>query len=344
MFELSCNTHLHILQSKFNSDKYLKLVRLGKNAEKKERWLNFAASTWESIETTAQHITAELENFDGSGECEKSFEINEKTTLKISKFRGLLYVGFCQVNGDFTNRINLNTDEWKKLIAVLQKVKKMLLHVPEPIKEKKKRPRATATSQGRNKKKKKKNEKCTSPKPCSSSGITKYQWVILGNDGLERDRPERWYFIEETCKQDGIAHLENDEEILLIDSQTEAPPAPLDLLELVYAYLVQENAQQISVEKCHGCQTSHPSQREHMSAGGCLSEQMEKTEYYMEDALAKVDVSQAVDIITKVYNRFDIPVDVMFIQPVNLPEVTIADLCNCYKGDNEDFYELFKSG
>lgn len=231
MFKLSSSTNLQVLQSKFNSGKYLKLVRIG-NQTKKDRWLNFAASTWEAIDAMAQQITRELESLYGSEESEQSFEINGKNILKITKFRGLLYVGFCQVNGEFTNRININADEWKKLLSNLHRVKK-LVHAPA----KKKRSRATTQSQMNNKKRKR-----TTPEPCSSDSITKYQWVILGTDGVEHKRSERWYFLEDICGEHGIDHIENDEEILIIDSRKESLPAPLEVLELVYAYLVQEIA------------------------------------------------------------------------------------------------------
>lgn len=330
MFNLSTNSTLQVLQSNFNSQKYVKLLRLGNNAEKRERWINFAANTWDAIQSMGSQISAELENFDGDEGSEKTFQVNDQTTININKFKGLLYVGFCQKNGEFTNRINLNMDEWKKLTAELCKIRKCL-HVEESKAKKKRAGKALATPS--------KKKKITSE---ATSNITKYQWVIIGTDGTVRKNNGKWFFSQDQCVQDGTSELQDDLDILLIDTCTEAILPPLDLLKLVYATVVQETAKQLARSACDGCKTDHPSQSQHMAPGGCLTEDHEKTSHYMKDALAAIGQSQVLDLVNKVYTKLGLPIDVMFVNPVNLPDVTEADLANCFKPHNEDYMELIR--
>ena len=83
--------------------------------------------------------------------------------------------------------------------------------------------------------------------------------------------------------------MDEHDDVLLTDTISEAPPTPIELMTLIYTYLVQENSKKLASENCDGCLSDHPSQMQHMAPGACLSDIPEQVGHFMEQALAKED-------------------------------------------------------
>ena len=73
----------------------------------------------------------------------------------------------------------------------------------------------------------------------------------------------------------------------------------------VYAKVVRETLYEVAQENCHGCQIDHPSQKQH---DVCLFMSLEeKLDYFLDEALERVDLERATEKWNKALKEFFLP-------------------------------------
>jgi hypothetical protein len=117
----------------------------------------------------------------------------------------------------------------------------------------------------------------------------------------------------------------------------------MELLKMIYTCIIRQQVKLLALENCNGCITSHGSQAQHMGPGGCLDEEMNNLNYYMNEARKNTPVSKALDIIKQLYEKYNMAVPAIFLDPVDLPTLTGADVYTYCLLENDDYNELFNS-
>lgn len=118
----------------------------------------------------------------------------------------------------------------------------------------------------------------------------------------------------------------------------------MELLKMVYAYLVRTRVKQIRKENCEACRIDHPSQQQHMGNGGCLQDMLDSVDIYMNKALVTMSMEQALKLVRAVFEKFNHPLNPIFEAPLaeSLPSVTSADIYTYCLLQHEDYDELFE--
>ena len=364
MYKLSEKTCIQVATGA-DSSQYVKLTR----TVLRDRWLNFSAKVWRAIVPIADSISADMKTCSNWPDNEeKVYEIEDvqATTLKLSRFNGATYVGFCVLNSQFRNIINLNEAEWYTLMVVVPEISDKMATVSNvntqdtatplivvPTKPTKKRAESmTKHSQAVKKlgfgSQHEVVQSCggltteVSASDIAGDSIMQYQWVL--QDGGDEVQMGPWTFLKDDCEKDGMnAFIKaNAEQLaLVINTRPQLLPHPLELFKMVYSYMMCAQSMLIAEENCLGCTTDHPSQFEHLM--GCLIEETSAVDFYMQSAREHVSVASAVDVIRLLYEKYNIPSNPIFMDPVNLPDVTSADIYTYSLLDNKDYKELFSS-
>lgn len=333
MFKLSEQTSLELKSGTFTpSDKYVKLFRDGV----KPRWMNFSLPTWLAFVGLHPTVCADMTAYP---ECdgEKWYEVLNNTQLKISRFNGILYAGFCQTRKGYTNIINLNMDEWKCIesaIATLEWTDVTSDMSTESLPSKKRKTvestdLKTATADDDELILQRGDGERTVGVGVDVCGGTEnhvlqqYQWSLqkracepyqrtLQTIPCDVIQMGEWTFLHEKCVASGEAYKAmytqqglrtSREPHLVINKRDQILPSAGELLKMTYTYLVRKEAHIIASKKCPGCVFQQEGQNEHMGPGGCLVDDPDLVDFYMKEACTQVSLRRAVDIIRTLCNK-----------------------------------------
>lgn len=311
MYELSKRVRLELKPSLYaSSDQYVKLVK----SNDRTRWMNLSMAVWRTIIDLYPTVNEDAMYFP-ERDHEKTYRLSTDTMLKLSRFKGVLYLGFGQWRGRYLNIINLNMAEWDNMKAAFD-----ALHVSH-------------------------NEPET---PQKNVVLRQYQWRLLKESG-ETIQTGDWTFLSDRCTNEGEAYealhgLQGQNVKLAIEERERILPLPLDLLKMTYAFLAQKEIQIITKEKCFGCVENRDSQTDHMGINGCLDMETDLVHLYTTEACARVPTEHAVELIRSLCEKFELPLSPVFQEPLakNLPTITGNDVYAYYTLNDKDFDELFE--
>ena len=328
---------------------------------KKERWLNLHKTTWQNFSKRLNEIQNDLISPQAE-DFEKVYQLTDNTYVSLVKYKTQMYVGFCQKNEEYCNRINLNTEEWKSLCDHMQAIS-VSLENKKGVKRKQSVKKATGVVQ---KKSKKKNtcEMTTnslqvsyieqSMDTCGAydlQPITQYTWRIVNDKSTEVYMlSDDWTFLKEKAERKGKEALDMIPDcvprlVVHIITHTQILPSPLDLMKMVYTHLVKKHVKQVALEKCYGCVQQLGGQKDHMGSEGCLDEYDNLLTFYMSEVMSRVTIRTTVDFISLLCTKLGVTLPVIFQEPLseNIPAITGGDVYTCSMCDNSDYEELFDS-
>ena len=348
MFNLSENTKIEIADSSYgDSKKYIKLVRSAAG-KKPMRWLNLSTPVWEAFSNITETVTEAAATYP-EGDSETRYEVLHNTSVRLSRFMGQLYIGFCQVNKEYTNIINLKLSEWDSLKTQLDDIRSALMSLNSTTTPKKRRGKPTQ--------KKEKKQKLAPQRDaakydgdndeCGRANILhQYRCEVRSAEGVIETGD--WSFLYEKSVDDGYIISEKYSDAsegvkVEIGQREQILPPPYELLKIVYSFLIRKEVDVIARELCPGCEADCFGQRDHMGHGGCLCEKMDRMNAYTDIASNRVSMQKAVDVIVLLYAKYDFVLNAMFITPKDIPVITNADVYSYSLLDNADYDELFNS-
>ena len=300
MYRLSDRVSVELKQSVCSvSEQHIKLVKSSENT----RWMNFSMPVWQILVDSYTTVSMDAASAP-EGDYEKTYRISSDTTLKLSRFKGALYVGFGQRKGRYFNIINLNLLEWNSLKSAID-----VLNI-QPKKE---------------------------------PVLLQYQWCLVRGDGIVI-RSSDWTFLRDQCNNEGETYealhsLQGLDAKLIINEREHILPPPMELLKMTYTYLVQKEVHCIVKERCYGCLGNRDSQNDHLT--GCLDLESDHFDLHVTEASTRVPIEKAIDLIGLLFKEFNLPQSPIFQEPLTLPTVTEGDMYGYHKTNYLVYQDLF---
>ena len=105
------------------------------------------------------------------------------------------------------------------------------------------------------------------------------------------------FFSEEDCKIDASNNKPtSDKASVTIEKVWGQPPKKHVHMHEVFLFILKKFIETIVKGRCEGCKVDSPSQKDHMDEGGCLSESLDYTVEYCDEALSKISPSDLVTL------------------------------------------------
>ena len=211
-------------------------------------------------------------------------QLNGAKHLTLEKFHanGIWYTGVHDLSPSGTiipmSGMNFDEDEWDKLMEHVEEINSsvVLLERPESF-----------------------GTKCNFSGQSLNREVLMYKWKwISGKKKLSES--EIGFFTEEHCKQDAQLNSPGtDKASVIIEKVWGPPPKKYVHMKEVLMYLLSGYIEVLKKEKCEGCKIDSPTQKDHMSTSGCLSEDVNFAELYCEEALEKITESDMILLFEK---------------------------------------------
>ena len=293
MFPLSEKTRVEVHKSRF-SGKYVKIVRIGAAYD---RWVNLSTDVWTSLVSKRDTIAAIINTLTGD-DSEQSCSLLHFTSINISRYLGLVYVGLSQQKSDSKTIINLTLAEWLNLVQQMPDITVSMCNFDQP-----------------------ENDNAVML-------VQHYKWVITDAANREHSRSPFWSFLKDKTLENGrliASSIQADTQMVVnLISENYVLPDPDVFFKQNYACLLEAEIYKLAAAECVACKAGSPGVLLHMYPGGCADDPSNLLDVYLKKALEVIPQDVGVQALQKAYGYFQLTVPASVQR--GLPVVSEGDI------------------
>ena len=339
--------------------KQVQVLRLPTTSKPRRRWLTFTAPEWLAILEVAVEVVDDLVQV-----CtvkDREYEATETIRLKTTLFKGCLYIGFQQRNGQYTNIVNLTLAEWREFEKHIPYMCKRFKVSEQIVDRVNKRLLERAEQETLDKAA---EEADTNQNPGMAISTTdqscmpvvlQYRWTLCSlKDGSFCAEDSSRFFLVESCRLAGeqaLAAYRQDDSLkepdifVLVTPENKIMPDPEALVRIAYVWLLRVEMGKILSKYCQGCLTDRPGQNSHMDLGGCLDD-FEPIRVYdprYDESRRNIQNEAVSLLLLKTCEVLGIAPSVLFTEIEAWPKFSDDDIYTYSLLDNGDFGVLFNN-